>query len=147
MKFLKSILINNLTERIIEMKGKLTIVLILLMLGGLVMASRGINISRPIQSSASVKLYRHQNEIWALRRLCGQLVIQVNLSQDRIVQIETILRSKSIKIPDSNTQFVKISRRWSNNRHETIEMHRITKDREIIVKPSGETITKPFEEK
>ena len=92
---------------------------------------------KTIQSNVPGKLNRNQREIWALRKLCGQLVIQVNLLQDRTTQIETILNSKGIKIPDSNTPFVKISRIWSNNRHETIEMHRIVNGREVIItKPS-----------
>ena len=90
-----------------------------------------------IQSNVPVKLYRNQREIWALRKLCGQLVIQVNLLQDHTTQIETILRSKGIEIPNSNISFVKISRIWSNSPHETIEMHRIFKGKEIIIQESS----------
>jgi hypothetical protein len=148
--------LNAKTERRIEMKGKITIVLVLLILGGLAIASSsrrskdetGYQLHpETIQSNVPGKLNRNQREIWALRKLCGQLVIQVNLLQDRTVQIETILRSKGIEIPDSNTRFVKISRIWSNNPHETIEMHRIIKGREVIrtiVKGRDVTITKPL---
>ena len=92
-----------------------------------------------VRSGVPFELIRNCGDVLALRDICRELVDHVNVLQNRISQIEEVLQTRGIELPNANTPLVEISTLWPRNKNQTIDGHRIVNGREIVRHPSSKT--------